>query len=55
MPLEVGVTSADDEPGRDVGHGWTLLIIGIVVFLAALINLDMHLWRSGRRHHGVLR
>ncbi|MEU9372021.1 hypothetical protein [Streptomyces avermitilis] len=33
----------------------TLLIIGIVVFLAALINLDMHLWRSGRRHHGVLR
>ncbi|MEV4448590.1 MULTISPECIES: hypothetical protein [Streptomyces] len=33
----------------------TLLIIGIVVFPAALIYLGMHLWRSGRRHHGVLR
>jgi hypothetical protein len=32
-----------------------LLIIGIVVFLAALIYLGMHLWRSGRRHHGILR
>jgi hypothetical protein len=31
-----------------------LLVIGIVVFLAALIYLGMHLWRSGR-HHGVLR
>ncbi|MEU9371347.1 hypothetical protein AB0D71_43315 [Streptomyces avermitilis] len=32
-----------------------LLIIGIVVFLAALIYLGMHLRRSGRRHRGVLR